>query len=64
MAEEVIVRLQRVKGLTTQTKTYYRHQITVPAEIVLRLGWEPGDMISVDVKGDRVTLRKRVLSPP
>ena len=64
MAEAPVVRLQRVKGLTTQTKTYYRYQITVPAEIVVELGWQPGDLIGVSMKGDRVTLRKRVLSPP
>ena len=64
MAEEVIVRLQKVKGLTTQTKTYYRYQITVPAGVVEQLGWVPGDMIAVQTRNDRAILRKRVLSPP
>lgn len=63
MAEEAIMRLQKVKGLTTRTKTYYRYQITVPAGIIEALGWDQGDMIGVTMKGDRVTLRKRVLSP-
>lgn len=64
MAEAAVVRLQKVKGLTTPKKTYYRHQITVPADIIEALGWEPGDLIGVSTKGDRVILRKRVLSPP
>ncbi|MFZ0699815.1 MAG: AbrB/MazE/SpoVT family DNA-binding domain-containing protein [Thermoplasmata archaeon] len=64
MAEAAVVRLQRVKGLTTPKKTYYRHQITVPADIIEQVGWEPGDLIGVTAKGDRVILRKRVLSPP
>lgn len=63
MAEAAVVRLQKVKGLTTRTKTYYRYQITVPANVVGGLGWEPGDLIGVSTKGDRVILRRRVLAP-
>lgn len=56
------MRLQKVKGLTTQTKTYYRYQVTVPAKVVEGLGWEPGDLIEVSTKSDRVILRKKVLA--
>jgi AbrB family looped-hinge helix DNA binding protein len=63
MAEEAIVTLQMVKGLTTKTKTYYRYQITVPAKVVERLGWAPGDMIGVTIQRGGVALRKKVFAP-
>jgi len=63
MAEEVTVKLQRVVGLKVGDKTYYRWQITLPAAVVDKLGWEQGDLIAVTARKDGAVLRRRVLSP-
>jgi AbrB family looped-hinge helix DNA binding protein len=62
MAEETIVKLQRVTGLKVGDKTYYRWQVTVPAEIVAKLGWGQGDMIGVTVHRGGIALRRKVFA--
>ena len=63
MAEESVVKLQKVAGLTVGEKTYYRWQVTIPAEIVEKLGWEKGYLIAVSERNGTVSLRRRVLAP-
>jgi antitoxin ChpS len=36
-----------------------KHQITLPVEVVRRLGLEPGDRLAVRVEDDRIVLRPR-----
>lgn len=36
-----------------------KHQITLPVEVVRRLGLEPGDRLAVRVEEDRIVLRPR-----
>jgi hypothetical protein len=63
VAEEATVKLQRVTGLKVGDKTYYRWQVTLPVEVVEKLGWGRGDLISVAVRRNTVVLGRRVLSP-
>ena len=43
-------------------KVSSRHQIAVPGEVRRALGIKAGDRLGVEVKGDVVVLRPRVLS--
>jgi AbrB family looped-hinge helix DNA binding protein len=36
-----------------------KHQITLPVDVVRRLGLEPGDRLAVGIEEDRIVLRPR-----
>jgi len=50
-----------VKTLVKVTRNY---QVTIPASIRERLGIKIGDLLSVEVDGDRIILRKVVQEIP
>lgn len=49
--------LQLVKGMGT-VKVTRNYQITIPKDIRKKLGIEVGDVLCVEVEGDRVLLKK------
>lgn len=49
--------LQLVKGMRT-VKVTRNYQITIPKDIRKKLGIEVGDVLRVEVEGDRVLLKK------
>ena len=51
------MRLQRVGNRKVGEKTYYKHIITLPDEVVVKLGWRPGVELSIETRGERVVLR-------
>lgn len=44
------------------TKLSSRGQIVIPKEIRKSLSWEAGDHVAVEVEGDKVILRRLVLT--
>ncbi|MDN5344423.1 MAG: antitoxin PrlF [Clostridia bacterium] len=43
------------------TKLSSRGQVVIPKEIRQQLGWEPGDHMAVEIRGDVVVLRRLLL---
>ncbi len=42
---------------------YYSYEVTIPKELVERLGWKPGDRIIVRLEGSKIILEKAEIKP-
>ena len=42
---------------------YYSYEVTIPKELVERLGWKPGDRIIVRLEGSRIVLERAEIRP-
>ncbi len=52
-----MARLQKQFAYRYKDKEHYKHQITIPKEVIQKLGWKEGTEIEQSVSGDRLILR-------
>ena len=50
------------KRITTQVTLTGKNQVSLPAQQVRDLGWERGDHLLVEVRGDTLLLKRRPAS--
>jgi bifunctional DNA-binding transcriptional regulator/antitoxin component of YhaV-PrlF toxin-antitoxin module len=54
-----MVRLQKLFAYKYKDKDHYKHLITVPDEIVRKLGWSAGSELEYSVNGKELVFRLR-----
>lgn len=51
-----MVKLQKRFAYTYKDKEHYKHQVTIPEEIVAKLGWKEGEELSQFVQDDKLVV--------
>lgn len=52
------MRLLKQNSREYNGKQYHKHWVVIPNEIVLKLGWNEGDELKAEVKGDKLVIEK------
>ena len=53
-------KLQKQKAYTYKNKPHFKHVIVIPEDIVIKLGWNAGQNLELDIENNRLIVKTKI----